>query len=173
MSELRIVPTIKSKVSFRIVGTKTQGIGYRAHIASLAITSGVEFLYVENIPKAGKFERVDIYAGSSEGKEEVLGKFYEKIKKNIPKDAKVSKITPMKNYHSEVTIPLVRDFVALLTAGELSKGIKYISDSGQQAKEGFSNLQIGVEKLDAGVGKLNTNINKGFRSVVKELRKSR
>ena len=89
MSEIRLVAEPKSKVHFQIIGKKTQGIGYRAHIASLAITSGVEFLYVENLPKTKpkNLERVDVYAGSSQINQDILVKFYEKIKKNIPKEA--------------------------------------------------------------------------------------
>ena len=165
MSEIRLVAEPKSKIHFQIVGKKTQGIGYRAHIASLAITSGVEFLYVENLPKTKpkNLERVDVYAGSSLTTQETLDKFYQKIKKNIPKEAKEVRITSMKVYHSAITIPPVRDFVALLTAGQLSKGIKYIENSGEESKLGFS-------KLQKGVGQLDKDINKGFNSVVKVLK---
>ena len=92
-----------------------------------------------------------------------MDKFYQKIKKNIPKEAKEVRITSMKVYHSAITIPPVRDFVALLTAGQLSKGIKYIENSGEESKLGFS-------KLQKGVGQLDKDINKGFNSVVKVLK---
>ncbi|MGI0081670.1 MAG: hypothetical protein ACRECH_18875, partial [Nitrososphaerales archaeon] len=119
----------------------------------------------ENLPKtkARNLERVDIYAGSSEDKRDNLEKFYDRIKRNIPKEAQKARVTPMKEYHSLITIPTVRDFVALLTAGQLGKGIKYIEDSGNQSKMGFANLQKGVGNLDE-------DINKGFQSVVKAVR---
>jgi len=167
VSEIRIgvkTEEPKSKVHFQIIGKKTQGIGYRAHIASIAITSGIEYLYVENLPKskARKLEKVAVYAGSIE-KNEKLKKFYDRITQSIPEEAIDVKITPMRPYHSLITIPPVRDFFALLTAGQLSKGIKYIEDSGNQSKEGFSNLQTGVRKLDE-------DLNKGFQNVVKALK---
>ena len=155
----------KFKIRFQIFGKKTQGIGYRAHIASIAITSGVKFLHVENLPKTrrDKLERVDVYAGASRQRN-ALKTFYGRVRSNIPEEAKDVKFTAMKIYHSAITIPTVKDFVALLTAGQLSKGIKYIEDSGNQSKIGFQNLQKGISNL-------NTDINKGFGNVVSAIGK--
>lgn len=136
-------------VQFYIEGRKTHGVGYRVHIATLALLTGVNRLYAENVPKeAGdKKEKVVVYAGASSQKR--LDDFYQMLKKKIPEKAsKDISISEPTRYHSDIIIPSVERFVSFLTAGELTKGIGAIEGLGKEARAGFRVIASQLGTLD-------------------------
>lgn len=142
-------------MQFYIEGKKTQGIGYRAHLGMLALISGIDRLYADNLPKekGEEVEKVVVYAGANRRKD--IKKFYENMRQNIPKAALVDNITEPKQYHSSIeSFPTVIEFVSTLTAQELAKGVTAITTLGEKAEKGFMDLgnklgTVGKQVIDA------------------------
>jgi hypothetical protein len=147
-------------VRFYIDGKKTQGIGYRVHIASLAIISGVERLYAENLPIEGGREKVAVYASAKSRKK--LDLFYQRVKQKIPPAAVDVSFSKLEPYHSEVTIPPVNDFVALLNVNQLTEGIATIRELQVGAIDGFKAL--GEE-----LGGLHDDLKTGLKSIPRQI----
>ena len=147
-------------VKFYIDGKKTQGIGYRVHIASLAIISGVERLYAENLPPEGGREKLVVYASAKSKKK--LNLFYQRVKDKIPPAAVDVSFSKLEPYHSEVTIPPVKDFVALLNVNQLTEGIATIRELQTGAINGFNSLG---EELSG----LHNDLKAGLKSIPEEI----
>lgn len=125
-------------VQFYVEGQKVQGIGYRAHLAMLALISGVERLYAENLPPENDLQKVVVYAGARSKRK--VNRFYESVKEKIPAGAIGVRVTKPAPYHSKIEVPPVLSYVNTLTAGELEKGISSISALRDAAVAGFDNL---------------------------------
>lgn len=147
-------------IRFYIDGKKTQGIGYRVHIASLAIISGVERLYAENLPIESGREKVVVYASAKSRRK--LDLFYQRVKEKIPPAAVDVSFSELEPYHSEVTIPPVKDFVALLNVNQLTEGIATIRELQGGAIEGFKTL--GDE-----LGGLHDDLKMGLRDIPQQI----
>lgn len=52
-------------VKFYVEGKKVHGVGYRAHLAMLALTSGIERVYAKNVTEDGK-EKILVYAAAGD-----------------------------------------------------------------------------------------------------------
>lgn len=141
--------TSRYAIYFLIEGRKTQGVGYRTHLAMLALTSGVERLYAENQPKEkrGRTERVMVYAGADRSAD--LKRFYESVRTNVPEGARDVRLSPSKPYRSRLLLPTVSEYVSTLTAGELGKGIDVIAGLDKEARLGFVHLGAALTTLDA------------------------
>lgn len=148
-------------VQFYIEGKRVQGIGYRAHLAMLALISGVERLYAENLPKERGKETVVVYAGARDRKK--INLFCERVREKIPEGAVDVYVTQPKPYRSKILVPPVMSYVSTLTAGELTRGISSIRGLRDEAVQGFNSLSKDVRKG------FDTLPSKLTRSLVKEL----
>ncbi len=128
----------------------------------LALTSGVERLYAENLPrkKGEKLEQIAVYAGA--GTRRNLNRFYQNVQDKIPEQARRVKITKPKDYHSLLIVPTVIEYVSTLTASELGKGISTIATLGKETRKGLVPLASEVNGLPPKIGD----------SVVEALKKS-
>jgi hypothetical protein len=131
----------------------------------LALTSGVERLYAENQPKERRkrTEKVMVYAGADRKGD--LKKFYERVREKIPEGARGVKFTTPKPYHSQLVIPTVIEYVSMLTADELGKGIDVIAGLGKEARLGFMHLE-------GNLADLNTNLATQLDSLPPKIGKS-
>ncbi len=150
-------------VHFYIEGKRVQGIGYRAHLAMLALTSGVERLYAKNLPPAKGIQKVAVYAGARSRK--TIALFYQSVKEEIPENAIDVHITNLEPYNSKIIVPPVMHFVSTLTAGELEKGISAIGGVKEEAGRGLNALSKDVRSLSK-------DVRKGFKNLPSKLTES-
>lgn len=103
-------------ISVRILieGEKVQAVGYRLFLLEKAMESGIEKIYVRNVDK----NKVELLVSDEEDN---VKSFYEKIRLEFPKEAKVKSVKE-EPYNGKIPIPNMDRYFHFLTLEQLSKG---------------------------------------------------
>lgn len=103
-------------VSVRILieGERVQGVGYRISLLERALGNGVENIYARNVDK----NKVELLVSGDESK---VKSFYEKIRKEVPKGARVKDVKE-EPYDGKIPIPTIDRYFHFLTLEQLVRG---------------------------------------------------
>ncbi len=76
------------RIRIKITGSIIHGVGYRQHLLDLAISYDIDRFSVKHSNEDG----MQAVIACAEGNEDILNKFIDDVRKEIPEDAKVSSI---------------------------------------------------------------------------------